>query len=304
MDRSQLSDIAVFVEVARRNGFRAAAEALHLTPGAVSSSVQRFESRLGVRLLERSTRSVALTVPGEFLFSGCEAALEQISRVIDEISDQSSVVTGVLKISAPRRAGRFFLDELLVKYGSAFPQVKVDILYNDSKVDLVTTGIDIAVRSRTILDENTYAFPIGTPMPMAIVGSPKYLKQHGTPKIPNELINHDGICFAFEDSRNLAQWDFKAVSGTYCAMPKTKMVVNDIDALITYCEAGLGLAYTFAESVRESVEEKRLVAVLKKHVAPLPGFSINYLNKRHMPARVRAFIELAKQQHPIELEGQ
>lgn len=297
MERSQLSDIAVFVEVARCKSFRGAAKKLGITPGAVSTSVHRFENRLGVRLLERTTRSVALSVPGEFLFSRCRSALEQIGEAITDLDTESKVARGVLRISAPRRTGPLFLDDLLMKYAKAYPDVRLDVLFNDSKVDLVTSGVDVALRAQTILDEDTHAIPVGRAIPMTIVGSPNYLKERGTPKRPSALVNHDGICFAFEDSNVLAPWQFKSSDGTYSVMPKCKMTVNDLGSLLTYCEKGLGLAYTFAESTSKSVAENRLVPVLKKHIVPLPKFSINYLSKRHMPLRVRAFIELAKQQN-------
>lgn len=216
--------------------------------------------------------------------------------MVDELNDQSKSISGVLKISAPRRAGRFFLDDLLVKYGKTFPEVRIEVLLNDEKLDLLTSGIDIAVRAQTILDEDTYALAIGRAMPMVVVGSPAYLKRCGTPKHPRDLVNHDGVCYAFEDSRKLAAWEFASKNSKYSVMPKPRVIVNDIDSLLAYCENGLGLAYTFAESAQTSIRGKRLVAVLEKQVAAMPGFSINYLSKRHLPLRVRAFIELAKQQ--------
>ncbi len=295
MERNQFSEIVVFVEVARNGGFRAAADKLGITPGAVSSSIQRFENRLGVRLLERSTRSVSLTVPGEYLLNKCSGALAQISQVVDEINDESNIITGTLKISAPRRIGQLFLDGLLIQYAKLYPDVCIKMLFNDSKVDLLTSGIDLAVRAQTILDPETHAIPIGPDIPMSVVASPKYLERNGTPKYPKELVDHKGICFAFEDSKLLASWSFRSKGQTYSAMPKPILIVNDIGSMLSYCEQGLGLAYTFAESTREATDKKRLIPVLEKFVARLPKFSINYLSKRHQPLRVRAFIELAKQ---------
>ncbi|MEM7467780.1 MAG: LysR family transcriptional regulator [Pseudomonadota bacterium] len=294
MDRSQFSDLIAFMEVARSGGFRSAAENLNLTPGAVSSAVKRFEKRLGVRLFERSTRSVALTTSGKFLFSKCEHGLSDISAYITEVNEQSKNVSGELRISAPRRAGHFFLDELTVSYAKTHPDVKVELIYDDSKVDLVSAGVDIVIRAQTILDESSHAIQITKSMPMTIVGSPKYLETAGMPRRPTDLVKHDGICFAFEDPKNLASWDMSGPDGVYSVMPTPRIIVNDIPSLIKYCEAGLGLSYIFAESVETSIKRKKLVPVLKKSVAPLPGFSLSYLSKRHMPRRVREFIEMAK----------
>ena len=295
MDRTQFSDLIVFMEVAHQGGFRAAAEYLNLTPGAVSSSVKRFEKRLGVRLFERSTRSVALTTPGKFLFQKCERGLSDIAGHITEVTEQSNDIAGVLQISAPRRAGHFFLDDLLIKYANSFPDVQIELIYDDSRIDLIADGVDIAIRAQTIIDESTHAVQLTLPMPMTIVGSPKYLAVRGIPRHPREIVNHDGICFAFEQPQILARWNFMSPNGNYSVMPQPKIIVNDIPSLIKYCESGLGLAYTFAESVETQVKRHRLTPILRESVAPLPGFSINYLSRRHMPLRVTKFIEMAKE---------
>lgn len=181
MERNQFSEIVVFVEVARNSGFRAAADKLGITPGAVSSSIQRFENRLGVRLLERYTRSVSLTVPGEYLLNKCGGALAQIGHVVDEINDESNIITGTLKISAPRRIGQLFLDGLLIQYAKLYPDACIESLFNDSKVNLLTSRIDLAVRAQTILDPETHAIPIGPDIPTSVVASPEYLEKMAHP---------------------------------------------------------------------------------------------------------------------------
>lgn len=104
---------------------------------------------------------MSLTVPGEYLLNKCGGALAQISQVVDEINDESNIITGVLKISVPRRIGRLFLDDLLIQYAKFYPDVRIEMLFNDGKVDLLTSGIDLAVRAQTILDPETHAIPFG-----------------------------------------------------------------------------------------------------------------------------------------------
>ena len=294
MYRNQINEMAVFAAVAQHHGFRAAAQELKLTPAAVSEAIQRFENKLGVRLFDRSTRAVSLTGPGEFLFRHCQEPLRQLEEILLQVRDQAQTLSGTLTITAPQRAGQFFLDKLIIDYVKQFPDVKVELFYDDRKVDLAAAGVDIAIRSQTLLDEHTHAFPISPKIPMIVLGSKKYLDERGEPKHPNDLVNHDGICFARGNAEHLVSWEFKSAAGLYSVMPKPRIIVNDFPSMFAYCEAGLGLCYTLEESDVSLVEQNRLTPILTQHTAVFPPYSINYLSKRHMPRRVRAFLDLAK----------
>ena len=171
MYRNQINEMAIFAAVAKHQGFRAAAQELKLTPAAVSEAIQRFENKLGVRLFDRSTRAVSLTGPGEYLFSNCQEPLRQLEEVLYQVRDQAQTLKGTLKITAPQRAGQFFLDELIIAYTKLYPEVKVELFYNDRKVDLAAAGVDIAIRSQILLDEHTHAVPISPKIPMIVLGS-------------------------------------------------------------------------------------------------------------------------------------
>lgn len=294
MQRNQLSDVAVFVEVARHQGFRAAAEKLKLGPGTVSEAIQRFEDRLGVRLIEHSTRSMMLTSAGEKLYRRSLPALADLESALDELEDVKDQVSGMLRLTAPRSAGPFFLDALIAEFAVTYPEVTVDLRYDDLKVDLVSSGMDAAIRSSTLLEQDTHAVPIGPELLMALVASPDYIDTHGRPKKPTDLVNHEGICYSFGSPDNLAPWGFVGENGHFSVKPKPRIIVNDLISLLSYAEAGLGIAYTYAKPAEEMISQKRLVTCLKKHTPTLPQYSLNYVSKRHMPARLRAFIELAK----------
>ncbi len=197
MKQTSYDDISIFVEVARSNGFRAAANKLRLSAGAVSEIVQRLENRLGVRLIERTTRKMSLTDAGEKLFERAVPALTNLKSVFEDLIEEKKNVSGTLKLSAPRSSAPFFLDEMMAKYCSEYSDVTVEIIYDDSKVDLVTAGVDAAIRSQTLLEKDTYAVEIGPELEMALVASPKYLERSGNPDKPIDLINHDGIRFSF-----------------------------------------------------------------------------------------------------------
>jgi len=294
MQRNQLSDMTVFVEVARTNGFRAAAQNLKLQPASVSDAVQRFEDRLGVRLFERSTRSVVLTPIGERLYEKSLPAINDLEAAVEELDQQRDTISGILRLSAPYTAGSFFLDDLVSEFATLYAEVKVELIFDDTKVDLVESRVDAAIRSSTLLEANTHAIAVGPRLNMAIVASQTYLDNRGTPKVPKDILDHDGICFAFGSSDRLVPWTFEKDGETYTVMPKPRMIANDLRSLITYAQNGLGLAYVYKEIAEPYLANNTLVQILPKQVPPLPSYSLNYRSKKNMTRRLRAFINLAK----------
>lgn len=294
MNRNSFGDIRVFVEVARRGGFRAAAEQLQLAPASVSEAVQRFEDRLGVRLFERSTRSVALTPIGEQFYSKSLPAVVELEGAVSDLDDQKDEVTGTLRLSAPYSAGPFFLDDLVGRFATAYPAANVELIYDDKKVDLLTSGIDAAIRSSTLLGPDTHAVAVGPELTMAIVASPGYLARKGTPEHPRDILNHDAICYAFGMGGQRAPWGFDGPDGAYTMQPKPRIVANDMRSLLSYAQQGLGLAYVYGEIAAPYVAENGMVEVLTDHLSNLPRYSLNYRSKRNMTRRLRAFVDMAK----------
>lgn len=295
MKKTNLNDVLVFTEVARANGFRAAAEKLNLGAGSVSETVQRIEDRLGVRLIERTTRKMSLTNAGERLFQRTLPALADLESALEEAGEDQNTLSGALRLSAPRSSSPFFLDEVIAEFGAAYPEVSVEVMYDDSKVDLVTSGIDAAIRSQTLLEKETYAVEIGPKLDMALVAAPTYLERNGRPKKPTDLTNHDGIRFGFGSADRLAPWSFVVgKKPAYMITPRPRMIVNDLMSMINFAKAGLGFAYVYRKPAEPFIESGELVTIFDKYVPALPRYTINYLTKRHMPARLRAFIDLAK----------
>ncbi|MEP2101651.1 MAG: LysR family transcriptional regulator [Parasphingorhabdus sp.] len=294
MERQQLSDLTVFAEVARAKGFRAAASRLNLQAGSISEAVQRFEDRIGVRLFERSTRSVALTSAGERLYSRSLPALSDLEIAIQELDEAKDVIAGTLKLSAPYSAGPFFLDRLLAQFAEDYPDVQIELIYDDAKVDLVTSGIDAAIRSNTLLEQDTHAVPVGPALKMAVVASPDYLSKNGTPESPDDLLDHDGIFFAFGNSGNVAPWSFEGPNGPRLINPKRRIAINNLRSMVQFAESGLGIAYVYKEAAKDALDQGRLLSLFEGQVPQLARYSLNYRTKRHMPPRLRAFIDLAK----------
>lgn len=278
MKRNQLSDMSVFVEVARAQGFRSAAKNLKLGAGSVSEAVQRFENRLGVRLFDRTTRKIALTTLGQKLYERSLPAIQDLENAVNELAETEGVVGGTLKLSAPRSSGPFFLNTLITEFAALYPDINVELIYDDQKVDLVSSGVDAAIRSQNLLEQDTHAVSIGPELNMVIVASPSYIKLNGAPQTPEELLMHQGIFFAFNNAKRLAPWMFENDEGAYSVTPKPRMIVNDIVSMLNYAEAGLGLAYIYAAPAEPLIASGKLVKVLDGQVPNLPRYTLNYCN--------------------------
>lgn len=294
MRRGQLNEMSVFVEVARTGGFRAAAESLKQAPASISDAVQRLEDRLGVRLFERTTRKISLTTVGETLYERSLPAISDLEGAIRDVNDVDGIVSGTLKLSAPRSSGTLFMNDLIARYIATYPDVQIEVIYDDGKADLVSSGIDAAIRSQALVELDTHAVPVGPELDFSLLASPDYLDRIGRPETPNQLTEHDGICFAFSRSGELAPWNFKGREGVYSVMPKPKLVLNDFDSMLRFAQEGLGLTYIYTYAAAPLIKENRLISLFDRQIPSMHRYTINYLTKRHMPARLRAFIDLAR----------
>ena len=290
---SHLKDIAIFVAVAKANGFRAAGESLGLSASSVSEAVQRCESLLSQRLFDRTTRRISLTAAGKQLYEQSLPALTDLERVVESLQETNDLVSGTLRLNAPPVSGPFFMDGLIEKYMVLYPETNIEITYTDERVDLVTSGLDAVIRPTHLLEQDTYAVPIGPEINMTVVASPEYLKVQGTPETPGDLLSHHAICYSVDNAKHLGPWVFKDQGSSFVVKPKPRMIVNDVNSLLRYTVAGIGLAYIFAEPAKPLLKSGRLVEVLKGQVPSLERYTINYLSRKHVPARLRAFIDLA-----------
>lgn len=295
MKNTSLNDIAVFAEVARAGGFRAAADKINLSVGSVSETIQRLESRLEVRLIERTTRKISLTYAGEKLLQRSLPALADLESALNDVGEDPQAISGTLRLSAPRSSSPFFLDELITDFCHHYPAAQIQVIYDDNKVDLVTSGVDAAIRSQSLLERETYAVEIGPRLEMALVGAPSYLEKYGHPEHPSDLAEHQGILFSFGEGGRLAPWTFVGDNkSSYAVTPSPRMIVNDLMSMVHFAKSGLGLTYTYRKPAESLLQTGELISLFEDSIPDLPSYTINYLTKRHMPARLRAFIDLAK----------
>ncbi|MFT4090096.1 MAG: LysR family transcriptional regulator [Asticcacaulis sp.] len=286
VDRS--GEMEAFAAVVREQSLSGAARRLGLTPSAVSRAITRIETRLGVRLIVRTTRSITLTPEGEAYARGAARILADLTEVEDSISDQG-VPRGRLRISAALAHGRLVIVPLLKEFSERYPGILVDISLSDTLVDILGGRADIAIRFGPLSDSPLTARRLGD-TGRSIVASPEYLAQRGTPLVPEDLRNHN--CLNFDFPRIEPGWPFRKDGHDY-ALPVTGNIeANNGETLVQLALQGVGIARVGNFHLADEITSGKLV-VLLDDFNPHDREPIHavFLGGSHMPARVRVFVD-------------
>ena len=287
MDR--LDAMQAFVTVADLKGFAAAARKLRLSPSAVTRLIASLEDRVGARLLQRTTRQVALTDAGARYLERARRILADIEEAEIAAEGERARPTGRLVISAPVGFGRLHVSSVLTAYLKRHREVSAELRLEDRVINLVEEGVDLAVRIGQLPDSSLVARHVGD-MRRIMVGSPSYLKSRGEPKRPQDIAAHDAIQSGSTSGQ--AEWRF-VEGGTEIRMDYApRLVTNTADAAIRYAEAGGGLTRVLAYQAAEAIKRGRLKIVLAKFEQPALPIHIVYPTSRLLSAKVRTFIDL------------
>lgn len=302
MPTASLADLQAFAAVARLRNFRRAAAELGVSPSALSHALRGLETRLGVRLLNRTTRSVAPTEAGERLLARLSPALQDIHGALDEINAFRESPLGTLRINAPRAACELVLAPLVARFIRRHPGMRVDLVAEDAFIDIVAAGFDAGVRFGESLQQDMVAVPVGPPQRFVVVGSPDYLDRHGPPRCPRELAQHQCIRIRFPNGANY-RWEFAKGDERLEIEVDGPLAVGEMLLMIRAAEEGLGLAYVYEDYARSAVAAGRLRTVLDDWRPAEPGFFLYYPSRRLVPAGLRAFIDLVRSEQPGTAQG-
>jgi DNA-binding transcriptional LysR family regulator len=291
-----LSSIELFCKAAELGNFTTAAEAMGVTPAAVSRSVGRLENRLGLRLFVRTTRRVALTDDGRVYFEQCREALAQIELAERAITEHQVVPSGVLRISVPTAYGHYRVLPVLPKFTARYPLIKIDIHISNRIIDFVEEGYDLAIRMGEQQDSRLIARKLED-APLGVFASPAYLKRRGVPKNLEELQQHDCIQFILPSTGRPMAWIFRndGVDVDF-AFESQVRVQQDLLGCVTYARAGGGCFQIYHHVARDDVVRGDLVEVLQAYGGRTRPFSIVYPQNRHLSAKVRAFVDFIAQE--------
>ncbi|MER9073776.1 LysR family transcriptional regulator [Mesorhizobium sp. M0904] len=293
MKRTHLSQLAVLAMVARCGSFRGAAKELAIAPSAVSHAVSSLEARLGVRLLARSTRSVAPTEEGAQLLERLRPALSEIDLALESAIEARDRPAGNLRLTVPRTAAHLALTPRLSAFAAAYPDIVLEIVIEDRFTDVVEGGFDAGVRLGESLQRDMIAVRIGPDLRGAVVGAPAYFETMPKPQHPRDLAAHRCIRFRFS-SGILYRWEFEQ-NGEEIEIPVQGPLILDEDHLIANAAVdGAGLAFVFEDYVRDALAAGKLVRVLEDWCPRFDGFFVYYPSRRQMRPALRAVVDFFK----------
>jgi len=294
---SELDDLASFAAVVRAGGFREAARTGRTSASALSEAVRRLEERLNLRLLHRTTRSIAPTEAGQRLFERLGPALGELGQALDSLNAFRERPAGTLRLNVPANVARTVLPDLLARFLAAYPDIRVEITAEDSFVDLLAAGADAGIRYDERLEQDMIALPIGPrTQRFALAAAPAYLAARGTPRHPRDLLAHDALRLRFAGGAT-PLWEFSKDGETLRVDPPARLTSRPglaSDLLVAAALAGLGLVYIFDDWLAEHLASGRLVPVLEDWWESFPGPFLYYSGRRHLPAPLRAFVDFVR----------
>ncbi|MCZ2723721.1 LysR family transcriptional regulator [Marinomonas sp. 15G1-11] len=282
------SAIPVFVAVVENGSFSKAAEALGTSKSAVSKRISLLENTLGVKLLHRTTRRLSLTEAGEHYFQHAHKAIAAATEGIDAVTQLQGKPKGILKVSTPMSFGRLHLAPLVTDFLNHYPEIKLNIIMDDKKIDLVENGFDVAIRAGDMQDSTLVARRLAS-CRSVVCASPAYLKRHGTPSSPDELTQHNCIRFAYDHYGN--EWVFKKQNQCKKIKVNGNYQVNNSEALQTAALAGLGIAKIPTFVIGQDLSKKQLIPLFEEYTLPMQTFYAVFPERRHLPAKVRVFLD-------------
>lgn len=288
-----IHDLDAVIAIARERSFRAAASMLGMSTTAISNAVAKLEADLGVRLFNRTTRSVSLTDAGQTFVSLIGPALLDIHSAIDVVRSQQSVPSGTLRINAFAAAAREILSPLVLQFIRLHPDVQVDLVTEGRLVDIVADGFDLGVRRSDLVPGDMIALPLGRPQRSVVVGSAAYFERNETPRTPTDLVKHHCIRVRLPNGA-LLRWHFEKRGRTIQIDAKGPLTLDEGTLVRTAVLEGMGVGYLFEQDVREQLESGHLVQVLKDWTPPVSDISLYYPNRRNPSAALKAFVGLAR----------
>ncbi|CAB3748018.1 HTH-type transcriptional regulator PgrR [Paraburkholderia solisilvae] len=294
---AEMNDLAAFVSVARAGGFRDAARISGVSASSLSTAVRRLEAKLGMRLLNRTTRSVAPTEAGERLIEKLTPLFSEMEAALDVLNLFRDKPTGTLRLNVPAGVARIVLPTIVAPFLKAYPGIRVEVVVEDGFVDVTAAGCDAGIRYDERLAQDMIAIPIGPRVQrFATAATPAYLNAHGRPTHPSELLSHACLRGQFAGGA-MPTWDFERDGEVLRVDPPGPLVVRPgiaVELAISTALAGVGVIHLYEELLRPHLESGALEPILTSWWQPFSGPFLYYPGRRHLPAPLRAFVDFLK----------
>lgn len=294
MARPSINDLTAFVAVATHRSFRRAADELGAAPSTLSHTMRTLEGRLGVRLLNRTTRSVSPTQAGLQLLTSLQSALASLDDALESVAGFRGELTGTVRINAPRVAAALIVDKVLPLMSARHPEVNVDIVVEGALVDIVAGGFDAGVRLFESIPRDMIAVPLTRPLRFLCVASPAYLDRAGTPTTPDDLKAHRCIGHRLPSGR-LYRWDFERGGKALSVDVAGSVVLDDENLMVDAAVQGLGVAYVVEPAASAALTAGQVVEVLAPWLQAREAAAVYYPGHRAVPLALRAFLDIVRE---------
>ena len=294
MNRGDLADLTAFVAVADHLSFRAAASQLGVTPSALSHSMRQLEERLGVRLLNRTTRSVSVTDAGLRLLERLRPAVGQIAGALEDLNQERQRPLGRLRIYAIHLAAGAVIAPIWGRFLSTYPEVHLELALGEAPIDIVAKGFDAGIGPRDRVPADMIAVRVMGLMKIAVVGAPTYFARRRPPRTPDDLARHSCVQYRREADGNVLLWQFERNRKSRRISVDGRVMVNDADLAVRAAIDGLGIAYTLESLAQPFLRAGQLVRVLEDWSPSFEGLFLYYPGHRQVPAALRVLIDMMR----------
>ena len=291
MSQPDLDDLRAFVAIAHRRSFRKAADELGVSPSTLSHMMRVMEEKLGVRLLHRTTRSVAPTEAGEQFLRRIEPLLRELGATLEDVNGFAQQPGGTLRINTAEPTARWLLQHAVPVFQQRYPGVALDLFVDNGLVDIVAGGFDAGVRLAEAVPQDMHMARFGAPVRFMPMASPGYLQAHGIPAVPDDLQRHRCIRMRMQSGK-VYRWEFTRHGEAIALEVPGTLILNQVGLMVDAALAGRGIAYVPDTSAHDHLAAGRLVAVLQDWCAPSSELALYYPGHRHVPAALRAFIDV------------
>jgi DNA-binding transcriptional LysR family regulator len=294
MIRPSLNDLAAFAAVAHHQSFRKAADIMGVSRSALSHAIIGLESKLNLRLLNRTTRSVSLTQAGARLLARLDPVLQELDQALDTLSEERGTPNGSLRINANKSGARILLASVVPRFLDLYPDVDLDLVSEGRLVDIVEQGFDAGIRLIEAVPKDMVAVKFGGDVRFIAVAAPSYLEGKARPQTPEDLHTHSCLRQRLPSGKRY-RWEFSRHGAEIAIDVPGNLTLDDNDLLVEVAAAGRGIAYVPEYFARPLLTSGRLVTVLEEWCPPIPGLALYYPRSRHVPSPLRAFIDLLRE---------
>jgi DNA-binding transcriptional LysR family regulator len=289
--RENLNDLSAFVAVAEAHSFTKAAARLGISPSALSHAMRGLEERLGVRLLARTTRSVAPTEAGERLLTVVLPHLQGIESELSALNLLRDIPAGTIRLTASEHAAYTVIYPVLARLAADYPEIKIEVNVDNMLGDLVAGRFDAGIRLGEHVERDMVAVRIAPDMRMAIVGTPAYFERHPRPETPQDLTQHECIGIRLPTHGGLLPWEFDKDGRSITVRVEGQLIFNTMSLALRAVLDGLGLGYCLDDMAAEAIADGRLIRVLEDWCEPFPGYHIYYPSRRLLSPALRLLID-------------